>query len=86
MIPSIEQIIGDLLAGDISQAQAVTYLHQHIEDLCTKESDDGLRDMFAGLAMQGLLSCQIQPQSGADMYARDAYEVADAMMEARNKS
>jgi hypothetical protein len=44
-----------------------------------------LRDYFAAKAMQGMLACPIQPQSGADMYARDAYHVADAMMKARDE-
>jgi len=44
-----------------------------------------LRDRFAMAAMQGLLACHIQPQSDPDMYARDAYVIADAMMEARKK-
>jgi hypothetical protein len=42
-----------------------------------------MRDYFAGKALQGMLACPIQPQSGADMYARDAYKVADAMIAAR---
>lgn len=43
-----------------------------------------LRDYFAAKAMQGMLACPVQPQSGADMYARDAYFVADAMLKARS--
>jgi len=42
-----------------------------------------LRDYFAAKAAQGLLACPIQPQSGPDMYARDAYAIADAMLKAR---
>lgn len=42
-----------------------------------------LRDYFAAKAMQGLLSCPVQQQSGADMFARDAYTMADAMLSAR---
>ena len=45
-----------------------------------------LRDYFAAKAMQGLLACPIQPQSDEDMYARDAYKVADAMLKARGQS
>jgi hypothetical protein len=45
-----------------------------------------LRDYFAAKAMQGMLACPVQPQSGADMYARDAYVVADAMLKAREAS
>lgn len=44
-----------------------------------------LRDYFAAKAMQGMLACHLQPQSGPDMYARDAYVLADAMLEARKK-
>lgn len=42
-----------------------------------------LHDLFAIAAMQGMLACPIQPQSGPDMYARDAYAMATAMMKAR---
>jgi hypothetical protein len=45
-----------------------------------------LRDYFAAKAMQGMLACPVQPQSGADMYARDAYFVADSMLKAREAS
>jgi hypothetical protein len=41
-----------------------------------------LRDYFAAKALQGMLACPVQPQSGPDMYARDAYVLADAMLEA----
>lgn len=44
-----------------------------------------LRDWFAGKAMQGLFACPMQPQSGPEMYARDAYAVADAMLKERSK-
>jgi hypothetical protein len=43
------------------------------------------RDYFAAKAMQGMLACQFQPQSGPDMLARDAYTVADAMIAERDK-
>jgi hypothetical protein len=42
-----------------------------------------LRDYFAAKAIQGMLACPVQPQSGPDMYARDAYTIADAMLKAR---
>jgi hypothetical protein len=42
-----------------------------------------LRDYFAAKALQGMLACPVQPQSGPDMYARDAYALADAMLKAR---
>lgn len=42
-----------------------------------------LRDYFAGQALTGLLAVPNGPQSGPDMYARDAYTVADAMLAER---
>ena len=39
-----------------------------------------LRDHFAGLAMQGLLTRK--PMSGAEQ-AHEAYKIADAMLKAR---
>jgi hypothetical protein len=44
-----------------------------------------LRDYFAAKAIQGMLACPVQPQSGPDMYARDAYTIADAMLKAREE-
>lgn len=76
MIPTIEDILQGLLDGTYLLDKAVRLVEQHVEDA-------GLRDHFAGLAMQGLLACPVQPQSGPEMYARDAYAVADAMLRAR---
>ena len=76
MIPTIEDILQGLLDGTYLLDKAVRLVEQHVEDA-------GLRDHFAGLAMQGLLACPVQPQSGPEMYARDAYAVADAMLEVR---
>ena len=44
-----------------------------------------LRDYFAAKAITGMLASPIQSQSGADMYARDAYTIADAMLLERVK-
>ena len=44
-----------------------------------------LRDYFAARALQGMVACPIQPQSGPDMYARDAYSLADAMLAERER-
>ena len=61
-----------------------------VPDSGTDWLDDMIRksllDDFAAKAMQGMLACPVQPQSGADMYARDAYVVADAMLKAREAS
>lgn len=96
MIPTIEQIIDDLMAGVITKSQAVTWLLQHSE---TAHAD--LRDHFAGLAMQGMmvdvndrikkeaLTTDIRYLSDAinnirNNSARSAYAIADAMLAARN--
>ena len=76
MIPTIEDILQGLLDGTYLLDKAVRLVEQHVEDT-------SLRDHFAGLAIQGLMACPIQPQSGPEMYARDAYAIADAMLEVR---
>jgi hypothetical protein len=45
-----------------------------------------LRDYFAAKALQGMLANQHQFQAGdSAMFARDAYEIADAMIAERRK-
>lgn len=44
-----------------------------------------LRDYFAAKAMEGFLVCDTKYASDADMIARDAYVMADAMLKARNQ-
>ena len=44
-----------------------------------------LRDYFAAKAMEGFLVCDVKYASDADMIARDAYVMADAMLKARAK-
>lgn len=48
----------------------------------TNEKGMDLRDYFAAMALQGLLSDSNVRQSW-DKFAESAYEIADAMMEAR---
>jgi hypothetical protein len=45
---------------------------------------DPLRDHFAGLAMQGLIG-NLTKEESCDTLADDAYHMADAMLEAREK-
>ena len=45
-----------------------------------------LRDHFAGLAMQGLLSADSENTLGDEDCAKFAYEQADAMLKERSKS
>ena len=42
-----------------------------------------LRDYFAAKAMQGLLACPATTTRNENMYACDAYTMADAMLKAR---
>jgi len=51
----------------------------------TVDKQDGmdLRDYFAAKAMQGLLASSVH--APLDEFVKRAYEVADAMMEARTK-
>ena len=45
-------------------------------------NDEDLRDLFAGLAMQGIVSrASNEPQF--ELVARNAYRMADAMIEAK---
>ena len=46
-----------------------------------KASEMTLRDHFAGLAMQGMIAEKMD----SDEMAETAYEIADAMLEARQK-
>jgi hypothetical protein len=43
-----------------------------------------LRDYFAAKAMQGLLASEVN--ASLQVFAKQAYAVADAMLEARNES
>lgn len=58
-----------------------------VEKSCGKRSaeDQALWDKVAVAALNGMLSCTVQPQSGADMFARDAAFLADAFMAERAK-
>ena len=47
--------------------------------------DMTLRDHYAGLAMQGLLTAEIVGEYSNDHVAEIAYVIADAMLKERNK-
>jgi hypothetical protein len=83
MIPTIETIIADLLAGTLDRGQAVNWLNMHAEG-----SANDLRDHFAGLAMQGLLASPRPPVPGSitgEVISDHAYKVADSMLAERAK-
>ena len=54
MIPSIETIVEDLVAGKITKSQAVTWLSAHAEYAARD-----LRDDFAAAALQGLVASNL---------------------------
>lgn len=85
MIPTIEQIIYDLLCGKLNESQSIGLIEQHIELARQTAEDDGLRDHFAGMAMQAAAT----NETGASRFtfeqrAEWAYLQADAMLKARN--
>ncbi len=83
MIPTIEQIVEDVKAGTITTAQAVSWLHAHAEGVA-----NDLRDHFAAMAMQGLLSNINSNGETLKKYmpaiALEAYQFADAMLKAKS--
>ena len=79
MIPTIESIVEMLIAGECTAQQALSWIGQHMVD-------QSLRDSFAGFAMQGALSNAYvaeRYQMKTWEIAKEAYAMADAMLEAR---
>jgi hypothetical protein len=80
MIPGIDEILAMLMNDEIDIEQANTWIRAH---LARAEDTAHLRDLFAGLAMQGMLSKGTVDNE--NWVARKAFEYADAMIEERNK-
>lgn len=89
MIPSIETIVEDLVAGRITKSQAVTWLYAHAEG-ATQE----LRDHFAAAVIQGMMANSLKLEASLKFpdwdltiaaHATESYQVADAMIEARKE-
>lgn len=78
MIPTIEEILVGLANGDMTIESADCWIRDH---LSMAEETGHLRDLFAGLAMQAMA----QKYSHEGDVSRNAYKIADAMMEARGK-
>lgn len=83
MIPTIEDILADLLAGHITKEQAIDWLYAHCDSV-------GMRDTFAAAALPAIMKASdIQEQLAwgpwAASVARTSYEVADAMLKERSK-
>jgi hypothetical protein len=66
------------------------YVASSLGDLSTSEKGMTLRDYFAAKAMQGLATSQDRDgnwqYANAETIADTAYEIADAMLQARNKN
>lgn len=61
--------------------KAYPFLHKHPTSGETTMSDGmDLRDWFAGLAMQGLLTAEIVGEYSNEHVAEIAYRISDAMM------
>jgi hypothetical protein len=76
------------MGADMKNPHAFPADHHQMID---SEHGMTLRDYMAAKAMQGLLSSgwcgearEIAPKAGAHELAKDAYIMADAMLEARN--
>ena len=78
MIPTIETIVEDLAAGAITKQQAIAWLNLHAEGAA-----NDLRDHFASLAMNAMVSQPAWKSCPSEKIAAWAYEQADAMMLAR---
>jgi len=64
--------------------KAYPYMHKHPTSGQTSiEEGMDLRDWFAGIALQGLLASDVN--SPLEMFVKQSYRVADAMMKQRNK-
>lgn len=80
MIPTIETIVEDLMAGKIAKSQAVTWLYAHAEGAA-----NDLRDHFAAAALQGIIRHPDAIGESEETIAVWSYKAADAMLEAREK-
>ena len=81
VIPGIDEIVAMLLSGQCTREQAIGWLNRHME-LATET--EGLRDHFAGLAMQAAADPKVAYGFTFDQRAEWAYQQADAMLTARS--
>jgi hypothetical protein len=89
MIPTIEQIMSNLLDGSITREKALAWIEAHLR-LAEETASESMRDGFAAAAMQGLLAYPGSETAGnwqnnstpGDVSAQ-AYVYADAMLKAR---
>lgn len=82
MIPTIEEILVKLANGDMSIDDADHWIRQHIANA---EDTGHLRDLYAGLAMLGMVANANCPLDPVTEIPNGAFKIARAMMEERDK-
>lgn len=82
MIPTIEEILVKLANGDMSIDDADHWIRQHLDNA---EDTGHLRDLYAGLAMLGMVANANCPLDPVTEIPNGAFKIARAMMEERDK-
>lgn len=82
MIPSIEEILAGLLAGNYTLAQSSEWIYRHQEMAAEAGDEKAVRLQLAAMAMQGLLSALKADTLDAHALASISHKVADAMLKA----
>lgn len=78
MIPTIDGIVAGLLAGTITQIQALGWLHRHVE-LAQGSDAAERREVAAVFAMQGLIACPATDMGREDL-CKAAVSYADTLL------
>ena len=81
-IDILKAVIEDLKSDNLILKQTLLQAQKEYSDRDAMT----LRDHFAGLAMQGLLSADLENRLGEEDCAKFSYEQADAMLKERRKS
>lgn len=83
---SIEEILQQLMRGTMTYQRAKTEIEELIAAAAdASEPDGGIRDVFAGLAMQAIITSSWHELPFDSIACADeAYTMADAMMNARS--
>lgn len=90
-IPSIDQIVADLVAGRCNAQQANVWLHANVRLAEERVVREDLLDRYAGRAMQGMLAGTLADGSEFDnetspgKVAEAAFAMARAMLRERTR-
>ena len=88
MIPAIEDIFHSLSRGEMTFSDAEMYVREHMRlriRIGHRLDKLQLRDMFAGRALQGMLSRGDSARFTSSELAEIAYRMADTMLAERAK-